>query len=110
LGYTLTSPSALYLDEWCVGAGVRCGATVLSLGQVQQHLLVVEGFLRDTRLLQGDDDGRRVVRTQHPLAPPQEGVAHQLASAGHPARRLGQEVFTVVNSSDRAEHKPRWPS
>lgn len=64
------------------------GRTLGHFGEVEQHLLVVQGVLGGPGLLEGDHDGAGVVGAQHPLAPPQQSVADQLPGARYPTRCL----------------------
>lgn len=77
-----------HLKQRSVSTWQRGRRRLGNLGQVQQHLFMVQSVLGAPGLLQGNHDDAGVVGAQHALAPPQQSVADQLPGTRHSARCL----------------------
>lgn len=86
--WSLCIDMACHLEERSVSPGYGSRRTLGHLGQVKQHLLVVQGVFAAARLGEGNHNGTGVVSTQHALAPPQQSMADQLPGTGYPTRCL----------------------
>lgn len=107
--YPIFLSSCAHLKERSVSTWQRGGRTLGHVGQVEQHLFIMQGVPHCPGLLQGDYDSTGVVGTQHPLAPPQQGVADQLPSVWHPTRCLEGKIRVTHFFGEISLSEPNLP-